>query len=339
MVPCADQSPQADVETAGPADPAADSCCAVRPLVPARHLTPVDEDHASPLFTAVFQASPVAMGIAEVGPDGSGSLLSVNSAYSDLLGFSADELRGRGDDLVHPDDQEMVRDARCRLARGELTEHVSEIRVLRRDGTYMWGRMSRATIPDSFGRTRYVLAVLHDVTEDRRREEELADRAHRDPLTGLLNRAGLHAGLPRLLAATGDSPITVTMIDLDGFKQVNDELGHGRGDELLVATARALEAAVRPTDLVARLGGDEFVVAAPVSSPAEGVRLAERLAAGVSQRAADLRTTCSASVGVALTRGDVSVTDLLESADRAMYAAKQAGKGLVRADVPVRLVE
>ena len=154
-----------------------------------------------------------------------------------------------------------------------------------------------------------------------RTQEALAST---DPLTGIPNR---RAFLDRLssavsAAAWGHASV-VCLVDLDGFKAVNDEGGHAAGDAVLIAVGATLGAAVRETDTVARLGGDEFAVLAATSVSWSGEELAERLRTAVSSVGA--RHGVTASVGVAEVEPGDDVEDLLHRADAAMYRAKSAG--------------
>jgi diguanylate cyclase (GGDEF)-like protein/PAS domain S-box-containing protein len=185
------------------------------------------------------------------------------------------------------------------------------------------------------GRLGAVVA-LHDVTERRRAEEQLARQAVSDPLTDLPNRLLLRDRLDHALGAAsrGHRLPALLFIDLDGFKAVNDSAGHDAGDEVLVAVAGRLRAALRPGDTLARLGGDEFAILLEESDADEAIRLAQRLLPLVAEhltlRGLDLVVT--ASVGVAVPEEGTRSTsgDLLRNADLAMYAAKESGKGQVR---------
>ncbi len=178
-----------------------------------------------------------------------------------------------------------------------------------------------------------VAATFVDVTEHKEREGRALALAHTDPLTGLANRRGFEVEAARRFAAAdaGEASLTLCYLDLDGFKAVNDRLGHGAGDELLRAVARRLRSAVRGSDLVARLGGDEFVVLA--SGLAEDAvqpffdRLHDSFAAPfeVAGRSVAVRP----SLGV-VPRAE-QLVDALSAADAAMYDAKQRGGGVVLA--------
>ncbi len=179
------------------------------------------------------------------------------------------------------------------------------------------------------GYLRVIHWILARTVDARIRSGELADalavQATTDPLTGLLNRRAFGRAADALLDRHG--ALTMLFIDLDGFKDVNDGLGHARGDEVLVAVADRLRRLVRPRDVVGRLGGDEFVVALPGgldSSRAEAV--AERAIRAVGQPIGDdppVRVT--ASVGIAESGEAVSTEEILSRADLAMYAAKNRG--------------
>jgi diguanylate cyclase (GGDEF)-like protein len=151
-------------------------------------------------------------------------------------------------------------------------------------------------------------------------ERALAEAAVADPLTGLPNRRALGPLLRRELArcARLGDPLTVAVVDLDGFKAVNDDRGHHGGDALLVHLARAWRGALRPFDVLARTGGDEFVLVLPATTAEEAVQVLQRLRRVHPQRF---------SAGVAQRTPGASPTDLLQQADAGCYAAKRLGRG------------
>ena len=171
----------------------------------------------------------------------------------------------------------------------------------------------------------------------------LVAAATRDALTGLLNRQGLREGVDRLLAGrAGGAPgasTTAVCFDVDGFKSVNDELGHAAGDEVLVEVADALRAMTRPGDVVARLGGDEFVLLLPGVEPPAARALAERARSRLRGAAGHLGLVWSVSVGAATApvRDTEGVEVLIRSADVAMYQDKRARRA--SADTALTLVE
>ena len=170
-----------------------------------------------------------------------------------------------------------------------------------------------------------------DVTERHQQQERLAHMATHDPLTGLANRAALLDELERALSASrrAGTMVAVLMLDLDHFKEVNDEHDHGVGDQLLKTAAHRLDRVVRGGDLVCRLGGDEFVVVMrDLSDSNEAMRIANRIAdefrKPVSVAGFELRTTTS--VGIAIATHDSSPEELVHEADTALYRAKEAGR-------------
>ena len=183
-----------------------------------------------------------------------------------------------------------------------------------------------APIPGPEDRPGGVLIALHDVTERRSRERGLSELASRDGLTGLWNRRRLEHELERLLGGPDPATGVVLLVDLDDFKRVNDTLGHEAGDALLARVARALESAVRRTDLVARLGGDEFALLLPGMAEAEAGAVAEKVAAAV-RSVWPPGLPGGASVGVASVGGrHLSPGAVLAAADRGMYGLKRSRK-------------
>jgi diguanylate cyclase (GGDEF)-like protein len=174
--------------------------------------------------------------------------------------------------------------------------------------------------------TRFSFAVR----EQERAQAQLAYQARHDPLTGLANRAVLTDELERVMPRRS-GPVAVLYLDLDGFKQVNDTHGHEAGDLVLATVAQRLSTAVRGTDLVVRLGGDEFVLLCPDLPEEDAIRLAERIVGDVAQpisfRGEPLDV--GASVGIAAYGVDAPAgdSDVLRTADMAMYEAKKQGRG------------
>lgn len=185
---------------------------------------------------------------------------------------------------------------------------------------------------DGAGATALERAVLAAVTRrvaDRREHPATA----RDALTGLATRAQLDAQLPRLLSglSTGGGELSVLYCDLDRLKVINDSLGHGVGDAVIVEAARRLRSAVRTADDVVRVGGDEFVVVLRGAGAAAAEEVAGRVVAGFVDpvEVDDHRLPVGVSVGLAVARSGESAAALLERADRALYQAKRRGRGRV----------
>lgn len=175
-----------------------------------------------------------------------------------------------------------------------------------------------------------LLAVA--VTEARRRIDRLVAELQRtadfDPLTGLLNRHGVQSRIPALTSADGRT--TAVLIDLDHFKEINDQHGHLAGDEVLMWIGRTLTAAVRAPDLVARYGGEEFLVLVAGGDLDRGSRLAERVRALIENGSRHLPHPVTISAGVAMGSATDDLSGLYARADHALYAAKAAGRNQVR---------
>jgi diguanylate cyclase (GGDEF)-like protein/PAS domain S-box-containing protein len=187
----------------------------------------------------------------------------------------------------------------------------------------------------TFGGRPAVLVTVQDVTQRTALEQELRHQAFHDSLTNLANRALFldragHA-LRRVERAT--TGVAVLILDLDGFKTVNDSLGHAAGDALLVAAAARLQTALRTTDTAARLGGDEFaVLVEDATDPEEAMTVAERVLEALLRpfTVAGKELFVHASIGVAWTAGEEDADELVRDADAAMYRAKAEGKGCAR---------
>jgi diguanylate cyclase (GGDEF)-like protein len=174
-----------------------------------------------------------------------------------------------------------------------------------------------------------LLSRQHGVTQ------ELRLLAATDPLTGLANRRAAWAELDELMEAPAHAPPPVALLcDIDHFKQVNDQLGHEAGDQVLVEVAENLRRATRASDLVARWGGEEFLVVLPGTPLGEAIELAERLrqrvATATSRGAAQALGGATLSVGIAAHQADESLTAWLRRTDEALYRAKNAGRNRCR---------
>lgn len=192
---------------------------------------------------------------------------------------------------------------------------------------YIWNRVILTTVFDQYRSATHAIVTFEDISEERRREEELAQRAHKDPLTGLYNREGLRAQV-NALRCSPDRPATgaFLLLDLDHFKEVNDTLGHPAGDRLLREAARVLECLCPDGGACARIGGDEFVLLAP----GLGWQGAEELAGQICRRmpllteALEFQVPVGISVGVHVFEcAGAHLDAIYQEADVALYAAKR----------------
>jgi diguanylate cyclase (GGDEF)-like protein len=206
------------------------------------------------------------------------------------------------------------------------------VRKRHRDGHYITLGTKACGVSDpSTGKNIGAVLVSRDITHDKERIRKLEKLATRDTLTGLPNRAWINDRVSHMLAQEKDlAYTTVLFIDLNGFKAVNDSMGHAVGDVLLQLVSERLRRCMRPGDAVARLGGDEFVVAAKCTNRKAASAIARRIINSLKEPFAinSTEVRIGASVGISLARfGAASANMLFENADKAMYQAKARQDG------------
>lgn len=228
---------------------------------------------------------------------------------------------------LHPDDRERAI-TETDAAITALKSIRAEYRFRVASGEYRWFSDVIRVIPKAHGSGHRLVGVMIDITDQKRTEEALAYRAAHDTLTGLLNREQLDADLARVHQRP--EPWALLFLDLNGFKDVNDGLGHSVGDEVLRIIAKRLSAAIRPGDTVARFGGDEFCVLACVPEQDTAVTIAHRLREAVEAptRVGGHTLRLSITVGIAYVGPDGTPETLLRQADTAMYSAKNLESGV-----------
>jgi diguanylate cyclase (GGDEF)-like protein/PAS domain S-box-containing protein len=294
-------------------------------------------------FRAMFTDAAIGIGIADM----SGLVIEANTALLRMTGTTRPEaLSSNVRDYMHPEDRsDGLWDPFERVVRGELDHYRVEKRLCRPDGGWVWAHVTCSLVRDDAGRPLFAVAVMEDVTERHALSERLRYQATHDPLTGLPNRALFLERLAGVFAAERERPgqtrVGMCYLDLDGFKVINDSLGHAVGDRLLVSVARRLDEAIAgPGRLIARMGGDEFVVLAEGTSGTEDVvAIAETVLSALLPpvRIGGHELTVTASIGIV--ERPVSGTtsaDLVRDADITQYWAKADGKGRWRVYDPER---
>jgi diguanylate cyclase (GGDEF)-like protein/PAS domain S-box-containing protein len=280
-------------------------------------------EQSEELFREVFSASPLGMALL----DADGAIVVGNEALCRILDRTPSELPGRSlADFGHPEDIRRLSD---QVGLPTLEVPRGGQRLLRGDGSTIWVEVTQTHLRSG----GQVVTQVRDVTEQREAVSRLQHLATHDPVTGVGNRSMLLETLRAAMTSqlVSGSTIALLFIDLDGFKQVNDDFSHAVGDFVLRAVAQRLLAVVRPHDCVVRWGGDEFIVMVhPLPEKRAALDLAERIANSLSTPFAvdDIQTSVTSSIGVAFSEpGDVlDVEDLLRNADTAMYRAKREGK-------------
>ena len=253
------------------------------------------------------------------------------------LGHPAEEVVGRhSEEFIYLDDLGTVREALAKVVEHGETLNGVEYRVQHRDGSLRWHSASVSPLFNAAGSLDALIGIVRDITESRQAREELDQMAHADALTGLANRARLSTLLAGAMtkADQAQNQAAVLFIDLDRFKPVNDELGHAVGDQLLVQVARRINHALRQPDSAARFGGDEFVVLLhDLDDGGQAMAVAQRIIEQISRpfHIQDHEITISCSIGIALYPSDGrNERELIQSADQAMYHAKQNGRATAR---------
>ena len=261
--------------------------------------------------------------------DTRGVISFVNFALAKLLGYAAAEMLGRGwQEFVLPAHRNLAIAAEMRRATG--TSERYELLLQRKDGTAVWTLVGACARKDpATGTYLGSIGVISDISAQKAHEAELDHIANFDPLTGIPNRRLLTDRMHQALALarrTGER-LAVVMLDLDGFKPVNDRWGHEAGDAVLAEIARRLRLLLRAEDTVARLGGDEFVL---LLRHVENESVFERVLDAIRQpvEVEGGTASVSASLGVAFfdAAAPVDGDQLLRMADQAAYRAKAAGK-------------
>ena len=263
--------------------------------------------------------------------DMAGNITYVNEQFCAISGYSAHELIGQNHRILnsslHPPEffAELWKTISCgKVWKGEICN-------IRKDGTLYWVESTIVATYDGKANVRKYVSIRFDVTEKRKLMEVLQWRADHDVLTGLPNRSLLNDRFKQSVAAThrNHSSLAVCILDLDGFKLINDRYGHAIGDRLLVEVSERLKKNIRGEDTVARLGGDEFVILLGLLNTNELEMAMERILTSISLAYTidGIELNISASIGVTLyPKDDADIDSLLRHADQAMYRAKLRGR-------------
>ncbi|WP_242613336.1 putative bifunctional diguanylate cyclase/phosphodiesterase [Herbihabitans rhizosphaerae] len=279
-------------------------------------------------FRAMFTESAIGIGLSSI----EGTVIDANQAMADMFGYRRAEVRGKSiEDFRYPGDAVLHPKGYLDLIAGKR-DHFHMERCLRRcSGDPVWVHMTVSLVRDDDGAPDYLVTMVEDITDRKHLQDRLHHQATHDPLTGLPNRALFQ---DRLGAAFIDSPgsrVGLCYLDLDGFKVINDSLGHDVGDQLLVAVAERLDQLVSGTGkLAARMGGDEFVVLVEGSTGRdEVVDLADKILCVLDDpvRIRGHQLSVSASIGIVerAVRGS-SPAEIMRDADVTLYWAKADGK-------------
>ncbi|MEM7564216.1 MAG: diguanylate cyclase, partial [Pseudomonadota bacterium] len=282
-------------------------------------------------FQSIFKTAPVGILLVDAN---SHAIVEANPAYCNLVGRTRDMVFEEGwETYTHPDDLgEEMQNAR-QVSNGEIVTYEYVKRYIKPDGKIVHARTQVVSIGEekAVDGSQYLI-IIEDITERQEFESKIWRQANYDYLTDLPNRNMFQDRASQLIKeyTRSQQKFAVLMIDLDGFKDVNDTLGHDMGDELLIQASRRIQSCIRDSDTLARLGGDEFVVILTHISHISGVEIVAgkinaSLAAGFELD--EGQVFVSASIGITVYPNDgEAVLDLLKNADQAMYLAKRKGR-------------
>jgi diguanylate cyclase (GGDEF)-like protein len=236
---------------------------------------------------------------------------------------------------IHPEDRDAV-NAACRQSLETRQPYSITHRLLMPDGRIKYVHGQCESVFDAGGKPLRSMGTMQDITERKQLELELTKQAHLDYLTGLYNRRHfMEQGVVELSRAIRyGTPLSLLMLDIDFFKNVNDTYGHQVGDTVLQALSKVCQDSMRQVDVVGRLGGEEFAVILPETRGVEALDVAERLREAIAKTEViipvGLPIHFTVYIGVTtLSNKDVNIDMLLHQADKALYEAKETGRNKV----------
>ncbi|MDD2720836.1 MAG: diguanylate cyclase [Gallionella sp.] len=290
-----------------------------------------DSERSMRLASAIYQSNANAIAVT----DEHNRIVDINPAFTRLTGYMLDEIRGQDPKIMKSGRHDAQFYQAMWHSLGENGHWQGEIWDKRKDGEIYAKLVNIISLRNEDGSVYRYVAQFSDITEKKEQENLVQWQANYDPLTSLPNRRLFRDRLKQAIKHSNRSrlPLAVLFIDLDHFKEINDNLGHAVGDTLLMEAAQRMSSCVREADTVARLAGDEFTIILPELSDLKQI---DRIAASVVEQLAqsfnlflsdENNYLISASIGVAVYPTDANdMEQLLKCADKAMYAAKAAGR-------------
>ncbi|MBU2549943.1 MAG: diguanylate cyclase [Proteobacteria bacterium] len=266
-----------------------------------------------------------------------GGILYANPAYESIWGRSPEGLYQDPSsflELVHEDDRDRLQQAMDARER-DNAPFAQEYRIVRPDGEVRWIWSRTYPVRNDEGHIIRWAGIAEDVTDKKRLEEKLLEMATTDFLTGARNRMSFTERGDEEFARFNryGKPFSILMLDIDHFKEINDQYGHAAGDDVLRALSGLSRGLLRTSDAFGRLGGEEFAVLLPETRGDRALEAAERLRSGIADmkvRADGHEVSVTVSVGVAWSlAGDPDMVSVLKKADQALYQAKRAGRNRV----------
>jgi len=264
-----------------------------------------------------------------------GDTYGTNKRLFQSLGYSDSERPDNLDDTfkyIHPDDLELAKKYYTDHFEGKSSSYHAEMRMRAKDGTWVWtSSYGRVMNRDINGGVTQFIGVSFNVDERRHMEESMRILAYTDSLTNLGNRRILfESGTHEIdRAIRYGHPLSLLMLDIDNFKNINDKYGHLAGDEVLLNLAACLFQVVRQIDLKIRFGGDEFVILLVETNRDEAIATAERLRYEIENKNFSIKEPITVSIGVTELKNIDNLESLIERCDDALYKAKESGKNQI----------
>lgn len=262
------------------------------------------------------------------------------------MGYKMEELPERitytyFTDKLHPEDHNVTMSAMRNHMEGKTDVYECEYRIQAKDGSYKWFHdRGKITQRDADGRPAFVAGIVFDITLQKEQEQKMTQKnmflemqATVDALTGIHNRRAIMNELEMRMnqAFIHFSPLSVIMLDIDFFKKVNDNYGHQFGDVVLKEVAKTISESIRETDSAGRYGGEEFLVVLPDTEKSIAFIIAERIREAVERLSLPENVHVTISGGIAVLSGETAV-ELLDTADKQLYQAKNTGRNRICAN-------
>ena len=260
----------------------------------------------------------------------------LNQTATDIIGYELASIRLKLSDiqsLFYEDDRKYITDSMNDHLIGETSQFDIDARLLNKAGNYVWVNMrGRVSEHNPNGNPNRVSGVLVDISERKALEDQLVELATKDALTGLYNRGFGSETLDREIAQTrrSDGMLSLILMDVDHFKNINDAFGHAYGDQVLIEIGKQLQQRLRKTDVVSRWGGEEFAIIMPNTPLKNAHETAHKLMTKIRNLKTPDGNNISMSMGITEYRPEESSMSLLKRADQLMYDAKNAGRDQIR---------
>jgi len=261
-----------------------------------------------------------------------GKITAVNPAFCRMFKYQEQKIIGCDEESLYDDATKFLRQDEIKLNLEQLGSWTGRVVNICQDGKLFHTSLHASTVPKENSDDYYIVNIIQDISNQLQLEKQLKESAEIDALTRLHNRLAFNGYFNEAFkqAQRDDEKLNLLFIDLDKFKELNDQFGHDYGDELLINVSRRLKNTLKDTDFIARLGGDEFVILLRGEMKKETlVTLSNKLIKTLAEpfKLKDLTYQCTSSIGIARYPFDaITAEQLLQAADSAMYLSKKAGR-------------